>query len=336
MSYVVWFDEFDPSLAARLGGKCTALGELTQAGLDVPPGFAVTTDAYVAACGPLTDRLRVLLADAAARPGGPGAHERDDARPRRGCPAARRPARRGGRGVRRPVPAVRDGGRAGGRPVVGGRGGRAGGELRRRARHVPVGARRGRGPGRGAPVLGEPVHRAGDGLPARGSLRRRTPGTGPARRWASPSSRWCSPRSRASPSPSTRRTATGPRSPLTRRGASGRRWCPARSPRTTTSSTRSSWRSPGGWSRTRPSSTDRRRVGVGSRGSRCPPIGAPSRACPTSRSRRWPGSPSGRSGTTAARRTSSGRWRPTRPVGTGCSSCRAGPRRCGAGARCVR
>ena len=62
MSYVVWFDEFDPSLAARLGGKCTGLGELTQAGLDVPPGFAVTTDAYVAACGPLTDRLRDLLA----------------------------------------------------------------------------------------------------------------------------------------------------------------------------------------------------------------------------------------------------------------------------------
>ena len=71
MSYVVWFDEFDPSLAARLGGKCTALGELTQAGLDVPPGFAVTTDAYVAACGPLTDRLRVLLAEAADDPAGP-------------------------------------------------------------------------------------------------------------------------------------------------------------------------------------------------------------------------------------------------------------------------
>ena len=44
---------------------------MTQAGLDVPPGFAVTTDAYVAACGPLTDRLRVLLADAADDPAGP-------------------------------------------------------------------------------------------------------------------------------------------------------------------------------------------------------------------------------------------------------------------------
>src|SRR4051794_26100100 len=71
MSYVVWFDEFDPSVAAGLGGKCTALGELTRAGLDVPPGFAVTTDAYITACAPLTDRLRVLLADAVGDPAGP-------------------------------------------------------------------------------------------------------------------------------------------------------------------------------------------------------------------------------------------------------------------------
>ena len=164
-----------------------------------------------------------------------------------------------------------------------------------------------------------------------------TLGTGPARRWASPSSRWCSPKSRASPSPSTRRTATGPRSPSTRRGASGRRWCPARSPRTTTWSTRCSCEI------TRRVVSDK---GVeyrpaaerarDRRGSRCPPSGAPSRACPTSRSRRWPGSPGGRSGTTAARRTSSGRWRPTRPAGTGCCCCRAGPRRCGAGGRYVR
>ena len=32
MSYVVWFDEFDPDLAPRLGGKCAALGELTRPG----------------------------------------------------------------------------------------------------------------------------------------------------------------------------------------------------------------------------------------------------------------------------------------------------------------
>lgn len=30
----------------RVGGKCASLGEMTQAGVAVPPGFAVTTDAY--------------------------------------------------------------------------------------------------------------------------------------------------------------------------------------------------------------------------------------------------------------------------------------------------
>jgi pyruvate, water dikinase len=33
---------------ARVGGKCASLGEMTQAGVAVPPGFAVTTDAYQA------------------------------------------------------------------------------------------------------------------------------------------------------------------------------------------------------------------------------------------------------------------------------------------------
>lgn len=32
----------------RVGGKCASLGEMTQAGVAVPPGFAVTTDAYAA------------------------------------------------------------------------------------------------------------------------------------------------------------------------------------------------------------------------------------------------------------------------------------------------
>jgi pyruvate, water dikinase len=33
---------------ARVGGKCASLGDMTQAGVAVPPGFAVTTDAYQA------------------------------------------------------------------------------------------------------------------------------------------------------------------------------------------------------------------------------------------------------------------------------------------------
>lgn len=33
---------------ARVGGKCASLGQMTQAGVAVPPGFAVTTEAYQA------------------------------------------------------------------------------------------------------------------------------------------------------------------------------------------------------------------------------------------------------------------------------------------------
>lgn len=64
MSYIVWFDQFDTALAPRIGGKATGLGEMTRAGLAVPPGFAVTTDAYLAASRPLSDQLHSLLADA--------------------------------------------------------------------------------------------------------------------------------------------------------------------------------------------------------------------------------------------------------------------------------
>lgn len=31
---------------ARVGGKCASLGQMTRAGVAVPPGFAVTTDAF--------------------------------------------------------------------------------------------------------------------------------------------------------------------------------------------------------------------------------------------------------------------------------------------------
>src|SRR4051812_8544487 len=65
MSYVAWFDEFDPVQAARLGGKCAALGELTAAGLPVPPGFAVTVHAYRAACASLREQLDALLSGCA-------------------------------------------------------------------------------------------------------------------------------------------------------------------------------------------------------------------------------------------------------------------------------
>jgi pyruvate, water dikinase len=46
MTFVRWLHEYDPADRSRLGGKNASLGELLVAGLPVPPGFAVTVDAY--------------------------------------------------------------------------------------------------------------------------------------------------------------------------------------------------------------------------------------------------------------------------------------------------
>jgi pyruvate,water dikinase len=43
---IAWFDRHDPALEPVLGGKNTSLGILTMAGLPVPPGFAITAEAY--------------------------------------------------------------------------------------------------------------------------------------------------------------------------------------------------------------------------------------------------------------------------------------------------
>jgi pyruvate,water dikinase len=45
----VWFEGYWPGLKAEVGGKAASLGEMTGAGLPVPPGFAVTTAGYRAA-----------------------------------------------------------------------------------------------------------------------------------------------------------------------------------------------------------------------------------------------------------------------------------------------
>lgn len=44
--YVVWFNEVDHGDLNLVGGKGANLGEMTKAGLPVPPGFIVTADAY--------------------------------------------------------------------------------------------------------------------------------------------------------------------------------------------------------------------------------------------------------------------------------------------------
>jgi len=46
MSYVIWFEDYEDRHRAALGGKNCSLGEMTRAGLPVPPGFGLTTEAY--------------------------------------------------------------------------------------------------------------------------------------------------------------------------------------------------------------------------------------------------------------------------------------------------
>jgi pyruvate, water dikinase len=45
-NYLVWFKEVDKQNVALVGGKGANLGEITQAGFPVPPGFIITSEAY--------------------------------------------------------------------------------------------------------------------------------------------------------------------------------------------------------------------------------------------------------------------------------------------------
>jgi pyruvate, water dikinase len=44
--YIVWLDGYRDADRVRVGGKNASLGEMLAAGLPVPPGFAITTEAY--------------------------------------------------------------------------------------------------------------------------------------------------------------------------------------------------------------------------------------------------------------------------------------------------
>ena len=61
---VVWFEDVGREDVGRAGGKGANLGELVRAGIPVPPGFIVTTDAYSAYLrdANLTGKLAALLA----------------------------------------------------------------------------------------------------------------------------------------------------------------------------------------------------------------------------------------------------------------------------------
>ncbi len=64
--YVLFFEEVDSSHLSQVGGKGANLGELTRAGLPVPSGFCVTTDAYIqiAESADLTSLLAELTSEA--------------------------------------------------------------------------------------------------------------------------------------------------------------------------------------------------------------------------------------------------------------------------------
>jgi len=46
MTSVMWFESYWVGMKPEVGGKASSLGEMTGAGLPVPPGFALTTEAY--------------------------------------------------------------------------------------------------------------------------------------------------------------------------------------------------------------------------------------------------------------------------------------------------
>jgi len=64
MRYIAWFKELSRKDVGLAGGKGANLGELTRAGLPVPPGFVVTSEAYLAAVeeSGARERMKTLFA----------------------------------------------------------------------------------------------------------------------------------------------------------------------------------------------------------------------------------------------------------------------------------
>jgi hypothetical protein len=104
------FDRLAPEHHALVGGKCASLGTMSQAGLPVPPGFAVTTQVFVDAkhASGLVSHINQLIDDADVRDAASLASD-----------------------VRRPVCPVRSRGPAGRGPLVGHRRGLPGRLVRR-------------------------------------------------------------------------------------------------------------------------------------------------------------------------------------------------------------
>ncbi|MFQ5594877.1 MAG: PEP/pyruvate-binding domain-containing protein, partial [Anaerolineae bacterium] len=73
MTYIRWFDGTQKDDIALTGGKGANLGEMVRAGLPVPPGFIVTTQAYRAFVQANDLQPRILELARAADPASPEA-----------------------------------------------------------------------------------------------------------------------------------------------------------------------------------------------------------------------------------------------------------------------
>lgn len=64
-TYILWFRDYDARAVSRVGSKNANLGEMMRAGLRVPPGFAVTKEAYEAVVlqSEFVNEIERLLAD---------------------------------------------------------------------------------------------------------------------------------------------------------------------------------------------------------------------------------------------------------------------------------
>ena len=64
---IAWFADLALTDVPRVGGKGANLGELTRAGVPVPPGFVITAGAYLDAMDEGGVRARLLDRSAARR-----------------------------------------------------------------------------------------------------------------------------------------------------------------------------------------------------------------------------------------------------------------------------
>ena len=59
--HIIPLQQCTPDMAATVGGKALGLGELLRAGLPVPPGVALTTQAYRESVAPIAEAIRIEL-----------------------------------------------------------------------------------------------------------------------------------------------------------------------------------------------------------------------------------------------------------------------------------